>query len=179
MPRLAQQASVQPAQFHGGVTVGRQQPGRPRLPRHRCLVYHVPVAFKANLEHGGITIPSSSPRWARPIPQDPSSRRRVVLPEPIHSSPCNPPRRRHSCTFLQRLRANTNGAQRPTTMASSFDLKGGSRPLSIRELSDKAKSYDWNPSIPFKYWVRAAETIHHEVSRFLLSPTSPSPNNHG
>jgi STAM-binding protein len=43
------------------------------------------------------------------------------------------------------------------------DLTVGNRPMSARELTDKAKEFDWNPRIPFKYWARAAETIHHEV----------------
>jgi STAM-binding protein len=39
----------------------------------------------------------------------------------------------------------------------------GVRPMSAKELTDKAKQFDWNPRIGFKYWARAAETIHHEV----------------
>jgi STAM-binding protein len=43
------------------------------------------------------------------------------------------------------------------------DLGIGSKPMSAKELTDKAKQFEWNPRIGFKYWARAAETIHHEV----------------
>lgn len=46
---------------------------------------------------------------------------------------------------------------------NSTDLSVGSRPMSAKELTSKAKDFDWNPRIGFKYWARAAETIHHEV----------------
>ena len=36
--------------------------------------------------------------------------------------------------------------------------------MTSKELTDKAKQFDWNPRVGFKYWARAAETIHHEVS---------------
>ncbi|KAK0610075.1 hypothetical protein B0T17DRAFT_512379 [Bombardia bombarda] len=42
------------------------------------------------------------------------------------------------------------------------DHKADGRPMNVTELSDKAKQYDWNPRIRFKYWARAAETLHHE-----------------
>jgi len=35
--------------------------------------------------------------------------------------------------------------------------------MSIKEISDKASEYEWNPNIEFKYWVRAADTIYREV----------------
>lgn len=35
--------------------------------------------------------------------------------------------------------------------------------MNIKEISEKAKQYDWNPRIGFKFWARAANTIHHEV----------------
>ncbi|KAK0724567.1 hypothetical protein B0H67DRAFT_598120 [Lasiosphaeris hirsuta] len=44
---------------------------------------------------------------------------------------------------------------------------GAGRPMSVKELNDKAKEYDWNPQIGFKYWTRAAETIHHEGLVYL------------
>ncbi|KAK3939209.1 hypothetical protein QBC46DRAFT_388473 [Diplogelasinospora grovesii] len=43
----------------------------------------------------------------------------------------------------------------------------GNRPLSVKEISDRAKEYEWNPLIPFKYWARAVETIHHESQVYL------------
>ncbi|KAG7294059.1 hypothetical protein NEMBOFW57_004121 [Staphylotrichum longicolle] len=53
------------------------------------------------------------------------------------------------------------------------DLSVGSRPMSARELTDKAKEFDWNPRIPFKYWARAAETIHHEGQVYLREGNLP------
>ncbi|KAK3385490.1 hypothetical protein B0H63DRAFT_494467 [Podospora didyma] len=40
-------------------------------------------------------------------------------------------------------------------------------PLSLNELNAKAAHYEWNPSIKLKYWLRAAETIHHEGMVYL------------
>jgi len=37
------------------------------------------------------------------------------------------------------------------------------RPLSIAELAEQAKQFDWNPDIGFKFWARAADTIYQEV----------------
>ncbi|KAL2263198.1 hypothetical protein VTK26DRAFT_7772 [Humicola hyalothermophila] len=47
------------------------------------------------------------------------------------------------------------------------DLSVANRPMSAKELTDKAREFDWNPSIALKYWVRAAETIHHEGQIYL------------
>ena len=44
---------------------------------------------------------------------------------------------------------------------SDFETYG--QPMSVKDLGEKAKEYNWNPRIGFKYWARAAETIHHEV----------------
>jgi STAM-binding protein len=46
---------------------------------------------------------------------------------------------------------------------NGIDSSMGSQPMSAKELSEKAKEFDWNPRVGFKYWARAAETIHHEV----------------
>jgi STAM-binding protein len=46
---------------------------------------------------------------------------------------------------------------------NSTDLSLGSKPMSSKELTEKARNFEWNPRIGFKYWARAAETIHHEV----------------
>jgi len=47
-------------------------------------------------------------------------------------------------------------------MAAAERYNGG-RPESIKELGDKAKDYEWNPAIPFKFWARAADALHHQV----------------
>ncbi|KAM7188261.1 hypothetical protein V8F20_010638 [Naviculisporaceae sp. PSN 640] len=41
------------------------------------------------------------------------------------------------------------------------------QPMSVKDLTEKAKEYNWNPRIGFKYWARAAETIHHEGQVYL------------
>jgi hypothetical protein len=43
------------------------------------------------------------------------------------------------------------------------------RPLSIKDISEEAKNYQWNPSIPFKYWARAADAIYREVRDTIQS----------
>ncbi|KAL2193854.1 hypothetical protein P885DRAFT_80862 [Corynascus similis CBS 632.67] len=53
------------------------------------------------------------------------------------------------------------------------DLSMGSRPMSAKELTDKAKEFHWNPRIGFKYWARAAETIHHEGQVYLREGNIP------
>ncbi|KAL2169481.1 hypothetical protein VTG60DRAFT_6025 [Thermothelomyces hinnuleus] len=53
------------------------------------------------------------------------------------------------------------------------DLSMGSRPMNAKELTDKAKDFDWNPRIGFKYWARAAETIHHEGQVYLREGNLP------
>jgi STAM-binding protein len=51
-------------------------------------------------------------------------------------------------------------------MDASGDQRA-SRPLSVKEIDEQASDYQWNPAIPFKYWVRAAETIYLEVRSSL------------
>ncbi|KAK3306087.1 uncharacterized protein B0T15DRAFT_511935 [Chaetomium strumarium] len=53
------------------------------------------------------------------------------------------------------------------------DLSTGSKPMSSKELIDKAKQFEWNPRISFKYWARAAETIHHEGQVYLREGNIP------
>ncbi|KAB5518156.1 Mov34/MPN/PAD-1 family protein [Coniochaeta sp. 2T2.1] len=42
-----------------------------------------------------------------------------------------------------------------------------SRPLSVRELDEEARNFKWNPNIPFKYWVRTADTLFLEARSYL------------
>ncbi|CCC13831.1 unnamed protein product [Sordaria macrospora k-hell] len=49
----------------------------------------------------------------------------------------------------------------------SATIEAGSRPMNVKEISEKAKQYDWNPRIGFKFWARAANTIHHEGQIYL------------
>lgn len=48
---------------------------------------------------------------------------------------------------------NTNGAEEPTA----------SRPMNVEQIVQKAQSYDYNPLIPLKYWLRTAGTLLKEV----------------
>lgn len=61
---------------------------------------------------------------------------------------------------------------------NTTDLTLGNRPMSAKELTDKAGQFDWNPRIGFKYWARAAETIHHEVRLSLACPGTMLPLTH-
>ncbi|KAJ4287114.1 hypothetical protein N0V88_007736 [Collariella sp. IMI 366227] len=56
---------------------------------------------------------------------------------------------------------------------NTTDLTLGNRPMSAKELTDKAGQFDWNPHIGFKYWARAAETIHHEGQVYLREGNVP------
>lgn len=38
-----------------------------------------------------------------------------------------------------------------------------SGPLSVRQIADLAQNFDYNPSIPLKYWLRTAGTLLKEV----------------
>ena len=41
-----------------------------------------------------------------------------------------------------------------------------SRPLSVQQIVEKAQSFDYNPLIPLKYWLRTANTLLKEVMSF-------------
>ncbi|KAK4184193.1 hypothetical protein QBC35DRAFT_392192 [Podospora australis] len=49
--------------------------------------------------------------------------------------------------------------------ASSISM--ANRPLTAKELTDRANDFEWNPLISLKYWVRAAETILKEGEVYL------------
>ena len=42
--------------------------------------------------------------------------------------------------------------------------RGASRPLNVEQIVQEAKSFDYNPHIPLKYWLRSAGTLLKEVS---------------
>ena len=44
------------------------------------------------------------------------------------------------------------------------------RPLSVKEISDRAQAFDVNTNIPLKAWLRTAHTLNNEVS--LSTPCS-------
>jgi len=50
----------------------------------------------------------------------------------------------------------TNAVEEPTA----------SRPMNVEQIVQKAQSYDYNPLIPLKYWLRTAGTLLKEVCSF-------------
>lgn len=42
--------------------------------------------------------------------------------------------------------------------------EGPGRPLSVKEISERAQNFEWNDNIPFKHWLRTAQTLQQEVS---------------
>lgn len=49
-------------------------------------------------------------------------------------------------------------------MAPITDDEGAGRPLSVKEISDRAQAFEWNVNIPFKQWLRTTQTLQQEVS---------------
>jgi STAM-binding protein len=41
---------------------------------------------------------------------------------------------------------------------------GASAPRKVEEITRMAQNYDYNPSIPLRYWMRTAATLLREVS---------------
>jgi hypothetical protein len=52
-----------------------------------------------------------------------------------------------------------------------------SKPMSVKEISAKAVEFEFNQSIPLKYWLRTADTLLREVSfgRKAISKSTPQP----
>ena len=48
--------------------------------------------------------------------------------------------------------------------AHGFEHTGPMRPLNVEQIVQKAQSYEYNPLIPLKYWLRTAGTLLKEVS---------------
>ena len=44
---------------------------------------------------------------------------------------------------------------------------GSPRPLNVEQIVRKAQSFDYNPLIPLKYWLRTAGTLLKEVNAIL------------
>jgi STAM-binding protein len=40
------------------------------------------------------------------------------------------------------------------------------KPMSVKEISEKAQDFEFNPFIALKYWLRTADTLLREVRRF-------------
>lgn len=50
--------------------------------------------------------------------------------------------------------------------ACSHEKAAPSRPLSVEQIVEKAQSFDYNPLIPLKYWLRTANTLLKEVTSY-------------
>ncbi|KAI5920098.1 hypothetical protein F4810DRAFT_684088 [Camillea tinctor] len=57
-------------------------------------------------------------------------------------------------------------------MASS-SISLPSRPMSIKEISELAQTFEWNANIPLKAWLRTAHTIHNEGEIYLREGNFP------
>jgi STAM-binding protein len=43
-----------------------------------------------------------------------------------------------------------------------------SHPMSVKEISQKATDFQFNPFIPLKYWLRTADSLLREVTLYHL-----------
>jgi STAM-binding protein len=39
------------------------------------------------------------------------------------------------------------------------------RPMSVKEIAEKAQAFEFNPQIALRYWLRTADTLLREVTR--------------
>ncbi|KAI1171538.1 hypothetical protein F4777DRAFT_565126 [Nemania sp. FL0916] len=47
------------------------------------------------------------------------------------------------------------------------------RPLTVKEISDRAQAFEWNANIPFKHWLRTTQTIQQEADMYLRDGNFP------
>ncbi|TGJ83821.1 hypothetical protein E0Z10_g4958 [Xylaria hypoxylon] len=52
-------------------------------------------------------------------------------------------------------------------MVPVTDDEGLGRPLSVKEISDRAQAFEWNANIPFKHWLRTTQTLQQEADMYL------------
>ncbi|KAI1145262.1 hypothetical protein F4825DRAFT_257636 [Nemania diffusa] len=58
-------------------------------------------------------------------------------------------------------------------MAPITDDEGAGRPLSVKEISDRAQAFEWNVNIPFKQWLRTTQTLQQEADMYLRDCNFP------
>ncbi|KAJ8129376.1 hypothetical protein O1611_g4255 [Lasiodiplodia mahajangana] len=58
-------------------------------------------------------------------------------------------------------------------MAPITNNEGLGRPLTIKEISDRAQAFDWNVNIPFKHWLRTTQTLQQEADMYLRDCNFP------
>ncbi|KAI1117887.1 hypothetical protein F5Y14DRAFT_439136 [Nemania sp. NC0429] len=58
-------------------------------------------------------------------------------------------------------------------MAPTTGDEGPSRPLSVKEISDRALAFEWTVNIPFKHWLRTTQTLQQEADMYLRDGNFP------
>ncbi|KAI1160593.1 hypothetical protein F5B18DRAFT_631867 [Nemania serpens] len=58
-------------------------------------------------------------------------------------------------------------------MAPAADDEGPSRPLTVKEISDRALAFEWTVNIPFKHWLRTTQTLQQEADMYLRDGNFP------
>ncbi|KAK4195298.1 hypothetical protein QBC40DRAFT_22503 [Triangularia verruculosa] len=58
-------------------------------------------------------------------------------------------------------------------MATTATYMSLDRPLSVKEISDRALQYDYLPQLPFNRWYRAAEVVYREATHYLRDGNTP------
>ncbi|KAL1873595.1 hypothetical protein VTK73DRAFT_837 [Phialemonium thermophilum] len=48
------------------------------------------------------------------------------------------------------------------------------RPMSSKEIAERANDYEWNPNVAFKYWARAADTVYREGLNYMREGDLPN-----
>ncbi|KAJ2971678.1 hypothetical protein NUW58_g9348 [Xylaria curta] len=52
-------------------------------------------------------------------------------------------------------------------MVPGTDDEGPGRPLSVKEISDRAEAFEWNVNIPFKHWLRTSQLLQQQAEMYL------------
>lgn len=58
-------------------------------------------------------------------------------------------------------------------MALATSDEGMGRPLSVKEISERAQSFEWNANIPFKHWMRTTQTLQQQADMYLRDGNFP------
>ena len=48
-----------------------------------------------------------------------------------------------------------------------MDRSGASRPLNVQQIVKQAQSFDYNPLVPLRYWLRSAGMLLKEVEKVI------------
>ncbi|KAI3325594.1 hypothetical protein HD806DRAFT_490740 [Xylariaceae sp. AK1471] len=58
-------------------------------------------------------------------------------------------------------------------MAPVTEEDGLGRPFSVKEISERAQAFEWNANIPFKHWLRTAQTLQQEADMYFHDGNLP------